>query len=82
MADVAVIGVPEDSGEDAVCAVLVARNPDEPPSLDEVRRVLTATGMTSWYLPTLIEVVPELPRDQLGKVQKVELVKRLQPGHP
>jgi cyclohexanecarboxylate-CoA ligase len=76
VADVAVVGCQSpDDGKEIVCAVVV---PDGPaPTLDSLRDHLLRTGMTEWYLPTRLECVGTLPRNELGKVRKNELRDRL-----
>ncbi|GAA3103654.1 cyclohexanecarboxylate-CoA ligase [Pseudonocardia yunnanensis] len=74
VADVALIGYPENHGGELACAVLVPAT--EPPiTLDQLRKYLTAKGMTEWYLPTRVEYVQALPRNCNGKVRK-ELLRR------
>jgi cyclohexanecarboxylate-CoA ligase len=46
-----------------------------PVELDELRKYLSDQGMTGWYLPSRLELVPALPRNVLGKVRK-ELLRR------
>ncbi|MGB3554849.1 MAG: AMP-binding protein, partial [Jannaschia sp.] len=64
----AVIGVPHpDFGEGSV-ALLVPR-PGEVPDLDAIRDTVRQ-GLARFKHPALIEVVGELPRNTMGKVQK------------
>jgi cyclohexanecarboxylate-CoA ligase len=46
-----------------------------PVTLEGLRSFLTGLGMTDWYQPTRLEVVPALPRNATGKVRK-ELLRR------
>lgn len=46
-----------------------------PVTLDELRKYLIHQGMTGWYLPSRLEHVPALPRNNNGKVRK-ELLRR------
>jgi cyclohexanecarboxylate-CoA ligase len=70
--DVALVGYPDGTGGELACAVLVPAT--EPPvTLDELRRYLTDQGMTEWYLPTRLEYVEALPRNDNGKVRKEQL---------
>ncbi|GAA0348648.1 AMP-binding protein [Actinoallomurus spadix] len=77
VADVAIVGCPDDDGGETVCAVVVPAGAE--PTLTDLRRHLLATGMTEWYLPTRLECVDTLPRNGLGKVRKTELRARLRP---
>ncbi|GGI05697.1 AMP-binding protein [Egicoccus halophilus] len=67
--DVAVTGRPDAEWGEAVVAVLVPRDPQRPPTLDElrehVRREYPAT-----YAPRAVVVVEALPRDAMGKLPR------------
>ena len=74
VADVALVGYPDDRGGELACAVI--RPATTPPvDLDELRKYLSDQGMTDWYLPSRLELLPQLPRNALGKVRK-ELLRR------
>jgi cyclohexanecarboxylate-CoA ligase len=74
VADVALVGYPDGKGGELACAVV--RPATTPPvELDELRKYLSHQGMTDWYLPSRLELVPALPRNVLGKVRK-ELLRR------
>lgn len=60
IADVAVVGFPDDQWGELVCAVVVARN-SRVPELDELR-VLCAERLASHKHPRRLEVAPQLPR--------------------
>ena len=74
VADVAVVGYPDGQGGERACAVITPAT-DPPVTLDELRTHLLDRGMTDWYLPTRVEHVRELPRNNTGKIQK-ELLRR------
>jgi cyclohexanecarboxylate-CoA ligase len=74
VADVVLVGYPDGRGGELACAVVVPAT--EPPvTLDELRKYLTDEGMTEWHLPTQLEYVERLPRNENGKVRK-ELLRR------
>jgi cyclohexanecarboxylate-CoA ligase len=60
--DVALAGYPDGQGGELACAVIV---PATTPSvtLDELRKFLTDRGMTDWYLPSRLEELSALPRN-------------------
>jgi cyclohexanecarboxylate-CoA ligase len=72
--DVALVGYPDGQGGELACAVLVPAT-QPPVTLDELRKYLTDEGMTEWYLPSRLEYVESLPRNDNGKVRK-ELLRR------
>ena len=78
--DVALVGYPDGQGRELPCAVIVAAT-TPPITLDELRHYLTSQGMTEWYLPTRLEYVDTLPRNDNGKVRK-ELLRRWLAGQP
>jgi fatty-acyl-CoA synthase len=77
LADVAVVGVPDDRWGEAVAAVAVLRE-DASLTLEDLREVAGRT-LARYKLPTRLEVVDALPRNPAGKVLKYELRARLGP---
>ena len=72
--DVALVDYTDKKDAELPCAVIVPET--EPPIiLDELRKYLTDQGSTEWYLPTRVEYVEALPRNDNGKVRK-ELLRR------
>lgn len=69
VADVAVVGIPTESGDDKVLAALVMESGATPPTLDAVRAHAEAR-LPRYALPRIVEVVEELPRSQIGKVMR------------
>ncbi|MFJ9446961.1 hypothetical protein ACIRRH_34685 [Kitasatospora sp. NPDC101235] len=68
IADVALVGYPAEHG-DLPCAVVVPAG-EHVPDLAELHTWLAGRGMTDWYWPTRVEMVPRFPRNELGKVRK------------
>lgn len=69
VADVAVVGRPDDEWGHAVTAVVV---PDgEPPTIDDLRAALA--DLPPWFAPKRLELRDELPRTSLGKVRRSAL---------
>ncbi|WP_433278238.1 AMP-binding protein [Pseudonocardia xinjiangensis] len=67
--DVAVVGYVDEHDAELACAVITVRG-DAAPTLEELRKYLTAQGMTDWYLPSRLERLARLPRNSTGKVRK------------
>ncbi len=68
VAEVAVIGVPDETWGDRVCACVVLR---EDASLDlESLRAWAKDRMATYKVPRELRVLPSLPRNAMGKIQK------------
>jgi acyl-CoA synthetase (AMP-forming)/AMP-acid ligase II len=70
--DVAVIGAKHERWGETPVAVVVASDPDVPPTLEDLTE-WTRDRLASYKKPTVLQVVDELPRNASGKVAKQEL---------
>ena len=61
MADVAVIGLPDDRTGERACAVVVPADAADPPSLDELCAYLLERGLMKQKLPEQLEII-DAPR--------------------
>ncbi|MEY2403268.1 MAG: cyclohexanecarboxylate-CoA ligase [Acidimicrobiaceae bacterium] len=73
VADVAVIGLPDDRTGERACAVVVPADPADPPALDELCGYLLERGLMKQKLPEQLEIIDALPRNPTGKIVKFEL---------
>ncbi|PPI94112.1 cyclohexanecarboxylate-CoA ligase [Nocardia nova] len=73
VAEVAVIGLPDDERGELVCAVIAVRPGAATPTLDEVAAHLRRAGLMPQKLPERLEVLAELPKTGLGKLDKQSL---------
>ncbi len=79
VAEVAVVGLPDEAWGDRVVAAVVARARHAEAELATERvREFCRERLASYKLPREVVLLDELPRNALGKVQKPELVRALQ----
>ncbi len=79
VAEVAVVGLPDDERGERACAVVVGRG-DEPLTLAELTDHLATSGLARHKFPEQLELVDSLPRNPTGKVLKRDLRHRF--AHP
>ncbi|MFP4636251.1 MAG: long-chain-fatty-acid--CoA ligase [Nitriliruptoraceae bacterium] len=76
VADAAVVGVASQKWDERPVAVLVAEDPQDPPTLEEIRSFLLER-VAKWWLPDAIELVAEIPKTSVGKLDKKVLRSQL-----
>ncbi len=76
VADVAVIGLPDDRTGERACAVVSIREGQEPLAFVEMQEFLRDAGLRTQAVPEQLEVVDEVPRNAQGKIPKHELRKQ------
>lgn len=72
VAQVAVVGLPDEMLGEQICAFVVPRG--EPPTLTELKHALHERGLAEFKLPDRVEFVAALPLTGLGKIDKKALV--------
>lgn len=80
IAEVAVVGIPDETWGDRVVACVVMK-PDAAPASETSIRDFARARMASYKVPKQVFFLSELPRNALGKVIKPELAKRVG-AHP
>jgi acyl-CoA synthetase (AMP-forming)/AMP-acid ligase II len=73
VADVAVVGLPDERTGERVCAVVVPQDASQPPTLAELVEHTQASGLAKQKAPEQLELVDVLPRNPTGKILKFEL---------
>jgi acyl-CoA synthetase (AMP-forming)/AMP-acid ligase II len=76
VADVAVVGLPDEERGERVCAVVVGRDAAPPLEFAAMVAFLRDGGLMAQKLPEQLERVDVLPRNPTGKVLKRDLVAR------
>jgi cyclohexanecarboxylate-CoA ligase len=77
IAEVTVIGLPDEERGERCCAVVVLRDEFESIDLSEIADLILARGLMRQKVPEQLEVRPTLPRDFYGKVKKAQLREEL-----
>jgi acyl-CoA synthetase (AMP-forming)/AMP-acid ligase II len=80
IADVAVVGVPDDRVGERCCAVLVLKPERTAPDVRALGEFLRGRGLMTQKWPEQVDVVAALPRNAAGKVLKHEIVRALRAG--
>ncbi|MEV7523926.1 AMP-binding protein [Streptomyces sp. NPDC091371] len=83
--EAAVVAYTDPEHGELPCAVVVPAARERPPGPAELREHLTALGVSEAFLPTRLEIVGALPRDEHGHVRHAALrtwLTRLRPGGP
>ncbi|MFE5297609.1 AMP-binding protein [Streptomyces sp. NPDC056632] len=75
IADVQVVGVPDERYGEEILACVVPRDPADPPTLDDVT-AFCRDRLAHYKIPRRVEVLAEFPMTVSGKVRKVELRER------
>lgn len=71
--EAAVCAYPDERLGEKICAVLVLQSDTLAPSLEELQQFLLNQGFAKFKLPERIELMEQLPRNPLGKVQRFAL---------
>lgn len=75
VAEAAVIGLPDARRGESVCAVVVPRDHDAPPALEELVAACESAGLARFKHPEQLHVMPGLPRSPMGKLVKSEILR-------
>ena len=78
VADVVVIGVPDEEWGRRVHAIIQPLDPESPPSESELD-ALCREHLASYKVPKTYEYLPELPRNAAGKIRRSALVEERTP---
>jgi acyl-CoA synthetase (AMP-forming)/AMP-acid ligase II len=77
VADVAVLGIPDEDRGEMVVAFIVPKDAGAPPTLLDVRDHCKGVGLMMQKIPERIEIIDAMPRNPSGKVPKHELRARI-----
>jgi acyl-CoA synthetase (AMP-forming)/AMP-acid ligase II len=76
IAEIAVVGVPDERTGERACAVIVASD-DSAPALADLRELLMREGVAKFKVPERVEIWGSLPKNDAGKVLKHQIRARL-----
>ncbi len=79
LADVAVIGVPDEEWGRRVHAVIESHDPENPPTVHELNAHVRER-IAAWKAPKTYEFVAQLPRNEAGKIRRSELATERESG--
>jgi acyl-CoA synthetase (AMP-forming)/AMP-acid ligase II len=77
VADVAVLGIPDEDRGEMVVAFIVPKDAADPPTMQDVREHCKNVGLMTQKIPERIEIIDVMPRNPSGKVPKHELRARI-----
>jgi acyl-CoA synthetase (AMP-forming)/AMP-acid ligase II len=73
IADVAVLGIPDEERGEMVVAFVVPADPAAPPNLKSIFDHCRSVGLMTQKIPERLEIIEAMPRNPSGKVPKHEL---------
>ena len=76
VADVAIVAMPDPRLGERACAFVVPARREEPLGFAAMQDYLAGAGLSKYYWPERLELLDELPRNAVGKVQKNVLRER------
>lgn len=79
IADVQVVGVPDERYGEEILACVIPRDPADPPTLDDIT-AFCRERLAHYKIPRRVEILGEFPMTVSGKVRKVELRERYGAG--
>ncbi|MEZ5407044.1 MAG: AMP-binding protein [Acidimicrobiales bacterium] len=80
VAEVAIVGVPDDRLGERACAVITVASGGAAPVLAELTVFLDESGTAKQFWPERLAVVDEMPKTPSGKIQKFKLRQQLLEG--
>ncbi|MFE4533440.1 AMP-binding protein [Streptomyces scopuliridis] len=75
VADVQVVGVPDEKYGEEILACVIPRDPADPPALEDIVSYCRER-LARYKIPRRVEIVAEFPMTVSGKVRKIELRER------
>jgi acyl-CoA synthetase (AMP-forming)/AMP-acid ligase II len=76
VAEIAVVGVPDERTGERACAVIVASD-ESAPDLADLRELLMREGVAKFKVPEQVEIWDSLPKNDAGKVLKHQIRAKL-----
>ena len=76
IAEIAVVGLPDERTGERACAVIVASD-QSAPDLADIRELLVSEGVAKFKIPEQVEIWDALPKNDAGKVLKHQIRAKL-----
>lgn len=73
IAEIAIVGVPDNKTGERACAVIIAKGAGAPPDVDGLRAYLKSLGVASFKFPEQVAIWDSLPKNDAGKVLKHQI---------
>ncbi|AGB25575.1 acyl-CoA synthetase (AMP-forming)/AMP-acid ligase II [Mycobacterium sp. JS623] len=80
VAEIAVVGIPDERTGERACAVIVACDQPAAPELSDLREMLMREGVAKFKVPEQVEIWDSLPKNDAGKVLKHQIRAKLTTG--
>jgi acyl-CoA synthetase (AMP-forming)/AMP-acid ligase II len=77
VAEIAVVGLPDESTGERACAVIVPAADQRAPALADLAELLLSEGLAKFKIPEQVEVWDALPKNDAGKILKQQIRAKL-----
>jgi len=76
VAEVAVVGMPDETWGERIAAIIRWKDPDRPPSVEDMKEFL-GPRLAPYKIPRVFHAVEAIPKNAMGKVNKKTLLREI-----